>query len=82
MLSGYDDSIGQIIFGLLIPSGRVYINRDVIRNSSTTLSQIAKKMAKTVAAQQKSLESRDNQTICWPNKVETALMPTLFAVLI
>lgn len=57
MLVGYDDSIGQSILSILIPSGGVYINRNVIRNLSSTIGYITEEMDKAIAAQQKSLPS-------------------------
>lgn len=51
MLAGYNDSIGQSIFSILIPSAGVYFNRDMIRNLSAIIGQIAKEMAKAISAQ-------------------------------
>ena len=56
MLATYDDNIGQSILDILIPSARMYVNKNIIRNVSTTIGRIAEEVAKTVAAQQKSLE--------------------------
>lgn len=54
MLAGYDDSIRQSIFSILVPSSGVYINGDMTRNLSATIGQITEEMAKTMADQQKS----------------------------
>ena len=57
ILEGYEDNIGQSVFGSPIPSARLYVNRDMIHNLSATIGQIAEDIAKSIAAQQTSLNS-------------------------
>ena len=47
----------QSLFGILVPSAGVYVNRDMLRNLSATIGQMVEETAKSTAAQQKSLDS-------------------------
>lgn len=47
----------QSLFGILVPSAGVYVNRDTLRNLSATIGQMVEETARSTAAQQKSLDS-------------------------
>lgn len=57
MLSGCSDGIGQSILSILIPSARIYINREKIRNLPAIVGQKAEETTKAIFAQQKSPDS-------------------------
>ena len=57
ILAEYEDNIGQSVFGNFIQTARVYVNRDMIHNLSTTIGQIAEDTAISVAAQHTSFNS-------------------------
>uniref|UniRef100_A0A8C3WKU4 Envelope protein n=1 Tax=Catagonus wagneri TaxID=51154 RepID=A0A8C3WKU4_9CETA len=54
ILARYEDKTGQ---GKLTPSDGIYINRDMIRNLSATIEQIAEDTAESILAPQTSLNS-------------------------
>ena len=57
ILAEYEDNIGQSVFGNFIQTARVYVNRDMIHNLSSTIGQIAEDTAISVAAQHTSFNS-------------------------
>lgn len=57
VLARYQDTRWQSLLGILIPSAGVDVNRNRLRSLSAALSQPAKKIAKSTAAQQTSLNS-------------------------
>ena len=57
MLAGYQETWWQILLENLIPNAGMYVNREVIRNLSATVGQIAEETAKITEAQQTSLNS-------------------------
>lgn len=55
MLVGYEDDIGPSILSIFLPSTGIYVNRDMIHNFSSTTGPIIEDTAKSLAAQQTSL---------------------------
>ena len=57
ILAGYQDTWWESLLGISICSAVVYVSREMIRNLSVTIGQIAEDTAKSIAAQQTALNS-------------------------